>query len=121
MRAPSPSSVRQVFGFFAAWKASLPLVRSYFYASLGVAALVTGAELARTVCHFTMKGDILDACAASYDSDVASGSLSAATVASYCKQSWRNSSYVRLGTGLPLYGAWRLTRSRHLRRSTLRS
>ncbi|GAA5934850.1 hypothetical protein JCM3775_001656 [Rhodotorula graminis] len=84
----------EAFGFFASYKGSLGLVRLYFYGSLVVAALVTGAELARTVCHFTMKSDILEACAASYSSDIADGSLTTSTVESYCRDNWRNSSYI---------------------------
>ncbi|GAA6057521.1 hypothetical protein JCM3770_000565 [Rhodotorula araucariae] len=84
----------EVFGFFAAWKASLPLVRSYFYGSLAVAFLATAAELVRTIFHFTQKSAILKACEDSYSADIANGQLTSTTVTSYCHDSWRNASYV---------------------------
>ncbi|BGP46896.1 hypothetical protein JCM10450v2_002747 [Rhodotorula kratochvilovae] len=84
----------EVFGFFAAYRASLPLVRSYFYGSLAVAFLITAAELVRTIFHFTQKSSIIKACEDSYTGDISGGRLSSETVASYCRDSWRNASYV---------------------------
>lgn len=117
--ADALTTSHQAFGFFASYKGSLGLVRLYFYGSLVVAALVTGAELARTICHFTLKADILEACAASYSSDVADGSLTTATVESYCRDNWRNSSYVRPLPPLPRCSlTWTLTLALVARRST---
>ncbi|GJN87571.1 hypothetical protein Rhopal_000525-T1 [Rhodotorula paludigena] len=84
----------EVFGFFAAYRQSLALVRMYFYASLGVAAIVTGSELVRTIFHFSEKSSIISSCINSYSSDVSSGRLTSTTVEDYCNDSWRRQSYL---------------------------
>ncbi|GAA5867260.1 hypothetical protein JCM3774_002391 [Rhodotorula dairenensis] len=84
----------EVFGVGAAYRASIPLVRAYFWASATSAIVVTACEVTRTVLHFTKKGDIVAACVNSYSSDVARGAYSSSDVSSFCNDSWQNSSYV---------------------------
>lgn len=85
----------ELFGIVAAWKSSIRFARTYFWGSAVVALIVTGAELVRTIVHFTDKSAIIDACKQSYSSDISSGSLSSTDVASYCQDSWNNMTYVR--------------------------
>ncbi|GAA5836668.1 hypothetical protein JCM3766R1_006984 [Sporobolomyces carnicolor] len=82
------------FGVFAAYRASIKLVRSYFYGAASVALIVTAAEILRLVVHYTSKSAILKACQDSYSSDVSSGSATSADVISYCSDSWRNATYL---------------------------
>ncbi|GAA5852523.1 hypothetical protein JCM8547_002529 [Rhodosporidiobolus lusitaniae] len=84
----------EAFGFFAAWKSSIALIRSYFWASAGVAIIVIAAEVTRTTMHFVDKSDIKKACNDSYADDISKGILTAGTVSDYCDDRWRNATYV---------------------------
>ncbi|GAA5982086.1 hypothetical protein JCM5350_000639 [Sporobolomyces pararoseus] len=87
-------SAIEAFGVVAAYKASIKLVRSYFYGTAGVALIVTAAEVMRVVVHFSQKSAILKACQDSYASDISSGSATSSQVVSYCADSWRNATYL---------------------------
>jgi len=52
----------QVFGVFAAVKATIPLVRLYSIASLVALLCVLAAESIRTAVHFKFKGQLIDEC-----------------------------------------------------------
>ncbi|GAA6020368.1 hypothetical protein JCM11491_000327 [Sporobolomyces phaffii] len=84
----------EAFGVAAAYRASIRLVRTYFYGAASVALIVTAAEVLRLVVHFTQKSAILKACADSYATDVTSGSASTADVTAYCQASWQNATYL---------------------------
>lgn len=84
----------EIFGLAAAYRASVPLVRAYFWAAATSAVIVSACEVVRTVLHFTKKGEIVAACIDSYSTDVARGTYSSSDVSSFCNDSWRNSSYV---------------------------
>lgn len=84
----------EIFGVAAAYRASVPLVRAYFWAAATSAVIVSACEVVRTVLHFTKKGEIVAACIDSYSTDVARGTYSSSDVSSFCNDSWRNSSYV---------------------------
>ncbi|BGO90418.1 hypothetical protein NBRC10512_004097 [Rhodotorula toruloides] len=83
----------EIFGILAAWKSSIRFARTYFWGSAVVALIVTGAELIRTVVHFTEKSSIIDTCKQSYANDISNGGLSSSDVATYCKDSWNNMTY----------------------------
>ncbi|GAA5904401.1 hypothetical protein JCM6882_008901 [Rhodosporidiobolus microsporus] len=87
----------EAFGFFAAWRQSIQLARTYFWISASVAMIVTAAELMRTVIHFTEKTGIINACIASYKSDISSGRLTQSTVDDFCHDRWRSTSYFDIG------------------------
>lgn len=87
-------SAIEAFGVAAAYKASITLVRSYFYGAASVALIVTGAEILRLVVHYTQKSAILKACQDSYASDITKGTATTAEVVSYCSDSWRNATYL---------------------------
>ena len=84
----------EIFGIAAAYRASVPLVRAYFWAAATSAVVVSACEVVRTTLHFTKKGEIVAACIDSYSTDVARGTYSNSDVSSFCNDSWRNSSYV---------------------------
>ncbi|GAA6014143.1 hypothetical protein JCM10207_006111 [Rhodosporidiobolus poonsookiae] len=84
----------EAFGFFAAWRGSIKLVKSYFWASASVALIVTGAELLRVVTHYTEKDAIQKGCRDSYADDISKGTYTSATIEEYCSDAWRNASYV---------------------------
>ncbi|GAA5873348.1 hypothetical protein JCM1840_000032 [Sporobolomyces johnsonii] len=84
----------ELFGFAAAWRSSIRLVRSYFWGSATVAVVVTAAEIMRVVVHFTDKADIINTCESSYSSDISNGTATSADVTSYCTDQWQNNSYV---------------------------
>ncbi|BGP14774.1 hypothetical protein JCM10213v2_002726 [Rhodosporidiobolus nylandii] len=84
----------EAFGFFAAWRANIALVQAYFWCSATIALVVTASELMRTVVHFTDKSSIISACQNSYSSDISSGTTTSSAVEEYCKDSWRNQSYI---------------------------
>ncbi|POY76835.1 hypothetical protein BMF94_0087 [Rhodotorula taiwanensis] len=84
----------ELFGLAAAYRASIKLVRLYFWSSALAAAIVSTAEILRTITHFAYKDDIIKSCVASYASDVNSGVYSSSEISSYCKDSWSNSSYI---------------------------
>ncbi|GAA5975708.1 hypothetical protein JCM10908_005253 [Rhodotorula pacifica] len=84
----------EIFGVAAAYRASIPLVRAYFWASAASAIVVTACEILRTIFHFTKKGEIISSCVNSYSQDIASGIYSNADVSSFCNDDWRNRSYV---------------------------
>lgn len=90
----------ELFGLAAAYRASIKLVRLYFWSSALAAAIVSTAEILRTITHFAYKDDIIKSCVASYASDVNSGVYSSSEISSYCKDSWSNSSYVRPRPGV---------------------
>ncbi|GAA6027886.1 hypothetical protein JCM8097_001765 [Rhodosporidiobolus ruineniae] len=87
-------SALEAFGFFAAWKSSIGLVRSYFWASASIALIVTASELLRTIIHFTEKSGIQSGCIKSYATDVAAGTYTSSAVETFCKEQWRNATYV---------------------------
>ncbi|GAA5969812.1 hypothetical protein JCM11641_008048 [Rhodosporidiobolus odoratus] len=87
----------EAFGFFAAWRSSIKLVRSYFWASASIALIVTAGELMRTVVHFTDKSAIIDACKKSFTEDVANGNYTQSAVDAACSDNWRSQSYVDIG------------------------
>ncbi|GAA5898564.1 uncharacterized protein JCM6883_003353 [Sporobolomyces salmoneus] len=84
----------EAFGAIAAYKASIKLVRSYFYGAASVALIVTAAEILRLVVHYTQKSAILKACQDSYASDIKSGNATSSQVVSYCADNWRNATYL---------------------------
>ncbi|KWU43358.1 hypothetical protein RHOSPDRAFT_19710 [Rhodotorula sp. JG-1b] len=84
----------EIFGVAAAYRASVPLVRAYFWAAATSAVIVSACEVVRTVLHFTKRGEIVAACIDSYSTDVARGTYSSSDVSSFCNDSWHNSSYV---------------------------
>ncbi|GAA5835867.1 hypothetical protein JCM11251_007447 [Rhodosporidiobolus azoricus] len=87
----------EAFGFFSAWRQSIAMARTYFWISVAIAFLVTAGEVMRTATHFSEKSGIINACIASYKSDISSGRLTQNTVDDFCHDRWRSSSYFNIG------------------------
>ncbi|GAA5938338.1 uncharacterized protein JCM15063_000706 [Sporobolomyces koalae] len=87
-------SAIEILGVVAAYRASIRLVRAYFYGAASVALIVTAAEILRLVVHYTQKTAIIKACQDSYKSDITAGNATSSEVASYCQDSWRNATYL---------------------------
>ncbi|KAG9019360.1 hypothetical protein FRB90_003464 [Tulasnella sp. 427] len=93
----------ELFGFLAAMKSNIRLVRIYTYLSILAAVIVLAAESVRFSVYFTHKKSLIDNCttdATGATVEVYSGfwsgrhsvdTLSAADAAEYCNDSWQRS------------------------------
>jgi len=96
--------VIEIFGVFAAFRQSIPLVRSYSFLSLVVAIIVAAAEILRIVIHFKFKNDIISECTTLAQTDDDStdigffgshhaNGLSPTDAAEYCNNAWSRDSF----------------------------
>jgi len=89
----------ELFGFIAAWRQNLPMVRLFCFFSILAAVLVLGSESVRFATYFTHKHQLIDNCTANSVGDVVSSysfwgaagsseTLTSTQAAQYCSDAW---------------------------------